>query len=270
MEDLTKSQVVLLCLFVSFVSSMATGIVTVTLMQQSPEPVTQSITSVVERTIERIAPASPTIIERQGNTVVVKDEDLMVSAIEKNMRSVVSFRTIGADGETYLAGIGVIVSEDGLVVTDKQNTVGTLTTTIEGVRYTFDLIPSSDEKNPLALGKLTPIGGATGAQTFAPATLGGEALKIGQTAIVIGGREGKTITPGLVSSLDVRSEGEGSGQALTSFTVSQRLVASLGNGAPVVLLDGTVAGFLSINDAVGTQVGIPAAFARGLVEEAVR
>ena len=70
MEHLTKAQIVLLTLFVSFVSSMATGIVVVTLMQQAPEPVLQSITRVVEKTIEKVV---PTIVERPGKQLIIKD-----------------------------------------------------------------------------------------------------------------------------------------------------------------------------------------------------
>ena len=72
MEHLTKAQIVLLTLFVSFVASMATGIVVVTLMDQAPDPVNQTITNVVERTIEKI---TPTFVEKPGETVIVKDED---------------------------------------------------------------------------------------------------------------------------------------------------------------------------------------------------
>ena len=48
MESLTKTQIVLLVLLVSFVTSLATGIVTVTLVNQAPQPVTHTINKVVE------------------------------------------------------------------------------------------------------------------------------------------------------------------------------------------------------------------------------
>lgn len=67
MEELTKSQLILLALLVSFVTSIATGIVTVTLMDQAPAGVTQTINRVVERTIERAVPSATTtevIVER--------------------------------------------------------------------------------------------------------------------------------------------------------------------------------------------------------------
>jgi hypothetical protein len=68
MEHLNKAQIVLLTLFVSFVASMATGIVVVTLMQQSPEPVAQTITKVIERTIEKV---TPTFVDKPGKQVII-------------------------------------------------------------------------------------------------------------------------------------------------------------------------------------------------------
>src|SRR3989344_2302754 len=89
MEHLTKAQIVLLTLFVSFVASMATGIVVVTLMDQAPDPVNQTITNVVERTIEKI---TPTFVEKPGKQIIIKDEDLVVAAIEKNTKSTVALK----------------------------------------------------------------------------------------------------------------------------------------------------------------------------------
>lgn len=59
LEKLTASQIVLLCLLISFVTSIATGIVTVTLLEQSPQPIVQQINNIVERTVERVVPGEP-------------------------------------------------------------------------------------------------------------------------------------------------------------------------------------------------------------------
>ena len=267
MEHLTKSQIVLLTLFVSFVASMATGIVVVTLMQQSPEPVTQTITNVVERTIEKITPAQfqP---EKPAKTIIVKDEDLIVAAIDRNVKSIVAFKAVGQDGAVHTAGVGVIVSPDGLVITDKGNFgEGVLTTTIYGVAYALQIL-SHEDANTLGIGRLTPVT-ATTTPVFTPVTFGNpDALKLGQTAIVIGGRDGRTIVTGLVSNLDTYTKTDKDTKVetkvLSNVGISLRLPGT-SNGAPIINLDGGVIGFLSIDENAGVQMGVPTTEAQRII-----
>lgn len=270
LEHLTKSQIVLLCLFVSFVSSMATGIVTVTLMQQAPEPVLQSITNVVEKTIEKV---TPTIVEKPGQTVVIKDEDLIVAAIERNNKSTVAFRIVGSeDGEIRSAGVGTIVSKDGLVVTDRGNIGGgVLATTVDGIKYALDVIPS-ESTSSLVLGRLTPItppASTTPPVVFTPVSFGDlSKLKVGQTALTLGGRDAKTVATGLISGIDVRTitdkDTKTETTTINSITVSQRL-GGVSNGAPAITLSGEVVAFLSIDESIGSQVGVPVSVAQKLI-----
>ena len=51
---------IMIALLLSFVTSIATGITTVTLMQQAPTSVTAPITKIVQQTVEKIVPASMT------------------------------------------------------------------------------------------------------------------------------------------------------------------------------------------------------------------
>lgn len=270
MEYLTKTQIVLLTLFVSFVASMATGIVVVTLMQQSPEPVSQTITRVVERTIEKISPAAPTTVTK---TVVVKDEDLVVSAIDRNLKSTVAFKTTVGEGGVISAGVGTIVSPDGLVITDRWNLgLGELYTTVNSIQYKFEVI-SNEEGNNLGLGRLVPVY-ATSTPAFSAVTLGSTAtLKLGQTTIVIGGRDGKTISTGLITILDthtvVNKETKVETKVLDNIGVSPRFSSS-SNGAPIINLSGEVIGFLSINESLGSQNGIPYTEAQELIDAVVK
>lgn len=269
MEHLTKAQIVLLTLFTSFVASMATGIVVVTLMQQAPGPVLQSITNVVERTIEKI---TPTILEKPGKQVIIKDEDLVIAAIERNSKSVVAFRIADENGEMRSAGIGTIVSSEGLILTENGNLGGgVLMTTIDGVSYALEVI-TNNTLGVLSLGRLTPVtplASSTPAAIFTPVTLGDASiLKVGQTAVVIGGREGKTIAIGLISNLDTRlvtdKETKIETKILDSFSLSERLLGT-SNGAPIITLEGVVVGFVSIDEFTGTQKGIPAIQAKNLL-----
>jgi len=68
-KELNKTQLILLTLLITFVVSIATGIVTVTLMQQMPKSATQTITNVIQRTIERVN----TVTEVDTDTPVVPD-----------------------------------------------------------------------------------------------------------------------------------------------------------------------------------------------------
>lgn len=271
MEHLNKSQIILLTLFVSFVASMATGIVVVTLMQQSPEPVTQTLTRVVERTIEKITPV--TVTEKVTKTVVVKDEDLMVAAIERNIKSVIAFKTVIGEGGTLSSGVGTIVSSDGLVITDRWNFgLGELYTTINGIQYMVAVV-SNEKGNALGLGRLVPVS-ATTTPVFAAASLGGtDALKLGQTSLVIGGRDGKTISTGIITVLDTRTmadkETKAETKVLDNIGISTRF-AGASNGAPIINLNGEVVGFLSINESAGSQFGTPSFEARKLIDAVIK
>ncbi|MBI5140434.1 MAG: trypsin-like peptidase domain-containing protein [Candidatus Vogelbacteria bacterium] len=147
MEELNKTQVVLLTLFITFVTSVTTGIITVTLLDQSPPGITQTINRVVERTIERVTPGKTEIKETK---VLLTEEDILkdivvavkpslariflnselVSAetvtpitadigspVEINNQAALPFARIAARDEV---GTGFIVSAEGLVVTSSS------------------------------------------------------------------------------------------------------------------------------------------------------
>ncbi|PIQ36006.1 MAG: hypothetical protein COW60_01020 [Candidatus Yonathbacteria bacterium CG17_big_fil_post_rev_8_21_14_2_50_43_9] len=270
MEHLTKAQIVLLTLFVSFVASMATGIVVVTLMDQAPDPVNQTITNVVERTIEKI---TPTFVDKPGATVVVKDEDMLVSAIDKNINNVIPFKAEIGDGGVLSAGVGTIVSPDGLVITDRWNLgLGVLYTTINGIQYTLEVI-SNNKTNSLGLGRLVPVS-ATSTPKFNTVAFGNpDMLKLGQTSLVIGGRDGKTISIGIITSIDMRTvvdkETNAETKILDNIAISTRF-AGTSNGAPIINLNGEIIGFLSIDESAGSQYGVPVTEARRLLNEATK
>src|SRR3990167_3092076 len=116
MEELNKNQLILLTLLVSFVTSIATGIITTSLLQQAPPGVTQVINRVVEKTIEQVATEGGKEIIREV-TVVVKEEDQVVDAIAKNSKSIARITDNAfSDGVQLFYGIGILVDKDGIVV----------------------------------------------------------------------------------------------------------------------------------------------------------
>lgn len=205
MEGLNKTQLILLALLVSFVTSIATGIVTVTLMDQAPAGVTQTINRIVERTVEKVVPSSP----GAPKTVIIKNEDFIIEAVKKNSGSLIKINAFAQNekGETvkgeYL-GIGFAVSADGLialdsgVVSDETNYAVTLS---DG-KILKAATAIQDEKNGFALIKAVPVNDKESVK-LSPVELsdlnGDNALKLGQTVIALGGKDGGDVYSGIIS-----------------------------------------------------------------------
>ncbi len=118
-KDLNKPQLILLAVLLSFVTSIATGITTVTLMQQAPASFTAPVNRVIKQTIEKIQQVEGKTITQ---TVVVKEEDLIVDAIAKNATAVFTVSKEILDAEEKIvevsAGRGFAVSTDNMVAVD--------------------------------------------------------------------------------------------------------------------------------------------------------
>ena len=119
-KDLNKKQMILLVLLVCFVVSIATGIVTVSLMQQVPKSVPQTINRVIERTITNV---TSTPVTPKNESSVVGDANAVVQIF--NPKDVLI-----AGQERSALGTGVIISDVGLVLVD-NNILGYGATTFE-------------------------------------------------------------------------------------------------------------------------------------------
>src|SRR6185295_4552852 len=112
LEHLNKHQIVLLTLLVSFVTSIATGIVTVSLMGQAPPSISRTINQIVERTVETVAaapaPTQPAAVTQK--TVVVKDDDLTAQSIASVQKAMV--RIVDAKNPDTLLARGVIIDKN--------------------------------------------------------------------------------------------------------------------------------------------------------------
>ena len=109
MEHLTKQQIVLLTLLVSFVTSLSTGIVTVSLMDQSPSA-THTISQVIEKTIQQAAPQNAAV----GIISISIDDQLASSTaiVESNIVKIKNTLT------NTVVGLGLVSSNDGTIITD--------------------------------------------------------------------------------------------------------------------------------------------------------
>lgn len=199
MEHLNKTQIVLLCLLVSFITSIGTGIITASLLQEAPQNVTQTINRVVERTVETIVP-QPTGVTTREVTVVVKEEDLVIGAIGKNRESLV--RLVESGSQPVTRSLGVIIRNDGLIMADKglilPNTVYSIVFS-DGESYQAEIIHRSEETDVVFV---KPVIRSSDARVFKPVSVGNsDALQLGQTVIALGGREKESVSIGRVISL---------------------------------------------------------------------
>ncbi|MDO8510203.1 MAG: trypsin-like peptidase domain-containing protein [bacterium] len=204
MDNLNKHQIILLTLLVSFITSIATGIVTVTLLDQAPPGVTQTINRVVEKTIEKVIPVDTGKVIREVTTVVVNEEERTLDAVEKNAKSIVRINaTLGTGEEAqYFTSIGVIVDSAGFILTDPALVVtgaiyeGTLP---DGKKYKLEKVKDSDA--------LQIIKEKDSKETFVPVTLGNsDTLRLGQSVIALGGRERSTVGIGNVTELITKEQ----------------------------------------------------------------
>ena len=115
-EDLNKTQLILLTLLIAFVTSIATGIITTTLLAEAPVSVTQTINRVVERTIETVVPNAT------AKYVLSADDKKLLEAVNRAISVSVEIREKGAATSTPSI-LGIIVSEDGLIVASAKGIV---------------------------------------------------------------------------------------------------------------------------------------------------
>lgn len=118
-EDLTKTQLLLLTILVNFVTAIATGILTVSLLDQAPPTVTQTVNRIVERTVETAAqtplPTIQGIVAPAKETIIIRDEDLLSAAIRADASRRVTIHK-GATTTPALA-IGTYLPDKRAVVT---------------------------------------------------------------------------------------------------------------------------------------------------------
>jgi hypothetical protein len=112
MEHLNKHQLILVALLISFVTSLATGIVTVSLMDQAPQNIARTITQVIQKTVAEVSTGATSTA-----AVIVAVSDQVADATDKVMPSLVRIRE-GDNGP--IMGLGLIVSRNGTIMTDKN------------------------------------------------------------------------------------------------------------------------------------------------------
>lgn len=232
--DLKAQQLILLAVFVSFVTSVATGITTVSLIEAAPQPVQQVVNRVVERTVERVVPeekpdGGDKPVEKEIVTVVVKEEDLAIGAAESVGKSVAR---IFVKGTTDFASLGLAVGPHAIVADAEMLALeGEYDIDVNGARVVgtvrrenggFALLTTPDDAPALTVATIGSAG----------------SLRLAQSLIAVAGRAAPSIATGVLSSL---TRGAGEGAPVTAIEASLS-GAEILPGTPLANIRGEVVG----------------------------
>jgi hypothetical protein len=273
-EQLTKTQMLMLTLLVSFMTAIATGIVTVTLLDEAPPIVTNSINRVVERTVTRV-PAEEDgqnktgiekVVERQTRVVVQEGNQIAQASASVQPRIVRLYHVRGGTAqqpaERFLS-LGTLVSPDGLVLVDEAVAA---VNNIENVRARG----SGDMSGSVTLIDTHPGAGTAlvrvsspdivnrGNVTLTPLTQ----VSLGQTALAFPGVEGTKLARGYIAGFeDVLQQPETSATSTAYGTVEASMGDwSMATGTPLISSAGRLIGIFTPsqgNTGEGTNVTVP-------------
>ncbi len=263
-EELNTTQIILLVLLVSFVTSIATGIVTVSLLAQAPPAVTQTVNRVVERTVETIVPKdldSKTQSTKE-TTVVVKEDDLITSSIADSL---------GKTGRVY----GDTSTTSPVIALAAQISPGSIVTDAN-VGGTDHLVSFGDTTAVFTVSETFPeIGVAILTPKSASTTLGTPfqvantaAVKLGQTTIALISVTSARVAIGAVAAIaplaDAAIKGE---DAYAIRSIDTNISASPVPGTPLVSIFGDLVGiYSSVSQASGKGSFVSASDIVGLLK----
>lgn len=251
-EQLSKSQIVLLTLLVSFVTSIATGIVTVSLMDQAPPAIAQTVNRIIERTVEKVVPQGQTAatVVTQEKTVVIKESALISEMVGRVESSVVRLYT-NVESPEFL-GVGVVMDGSGTIVSgasvgDAESALVELADKSRVRAY----VSSKDAEAGFT--KFATATTTVDAKPIAwkPASVASSDPVLGTTVIALAGKTVTRIASGIVTAITPVSE-KGNAVLIETDVSSDSILA----GSPIFDVDGR---FLGFSTAV-SKAAVPSSF----------
>ena len=291
MDKLTKTQFVMLVLLVSFVTSLATAIITATLVNQAPPLMTQTINKVIEKAItpeekqqEETAPPVPVVVTREDLIVKLiqdvspsvvsvvatkdlpvieqffidpfKDDEFFRGLIPQELLpdfQIPQYRQKGTEKRQISSGTGFFISEDGLIITNKH--------VVEDKEAEYSVIMNNGKKLSAEVLARDPFQDIAvlrvSGSGFSYIPLGNsDLLKVGQTVVAIGNALGEfqnTVSAGVISGLKrtVLASGSASGPQTLQEVIQTDAAINPGNSGGPLL------------DLQGRAIGINTAMASG-------
>lgn len=190
-DDLSKSQLLLLTLLVNFVMSIATGIVTVSLLDEAPQTVTQTVNRIVENTVQTVAPAVVTDTQPQQPS----EEDQLIAAIKGEQSRTVYLYADATTSPALTQGVYLPKSRAVVVIADASLPQNALVAFPNG--STAQVSISRTSASLVIYG----FGDATALPTASATTLV-DASTLEQGQAVIGITGGGNAVTGIISKVD--------------------------------------------------------------------
>lgn len=210
-------------------------------------------------------------------------EGSIADIAEKVSKSVVSIvtstKTKNYFGQSYnssAAGTGIIVTEDGYILTNKHVINGADKVTVvldDGTTYENVKVVATDPLNDVAFLKIDDVSGLT------PATLGdSKTISVGQQVIAIGNALGQyqnTVTSGIISgtgrSVTASDESGYNTETLSDMIQTDAAINSGNSGGPLVNAAGEVIGINTATSSAAENMGfaIPVSSVKGMLNQLI-
>jgi S1-C subfamily serine protease len=252
MEHLTKQQIVLLTLLVSFMTSIATGIVTVSLINQAPAGTTNTIERVIEDSVAAALPSSNLAAVGQPSS---GSGGSLTAAIGTIGKSIVKIGEYGSN--TSNSGLGIVVNSHGTVMTDKSVIAGLNKIAIAYPNgHSYGAAPIEAQSNgdivflqPFLATDQSSLASATSTASFNPVSIA-DFPKLGETIVSLGGALAGILGVGIVD--EIVTGGASSTPSAVSTTIALSKVMP---GSPLFNIAGNLIGLRtsSLSSASGTQ-----------------
>ena len=180
-EELSKSQLILLTILVNFVTSVATGILTVSLLDHAPAVVTQTVDRVVEHTIETVAQAAPAAVVT-APTPAPSNQDLVVNALAAESSRLVGIHDAASATTSPALAIGTFLPKAQIVVTASTDSLPqeALVEFPDGSFVKASLAKAGDGVSVYGFAQDAALPKAS-----VPALVASDALKLGETALAV-------------------------------------------------------------------------------------
>src|SRR3989338_4984395 len=211
MDNLTKTQLILLVLLVSFVTSLVTGIVSVSLVSQNALSPIQTISRVIEkvsepqqtpviqnalpseeelivRLVKNVSPAVVSVVAARDIPVI---EQYFINLFGDNEFLIPQYRQKGTERRQISSGTGFFVSADGLIVTNRH--------VVEDAAADYSVVTNDGKKIAVKVLARDPVRDIAVLKVEGPPAGGGHAfiplgnsdgLNVGQTVVAIGKAQG--------------------------------------------------------------------------------